>query len=252
MSASSIIDNATTIDTIISILEGSEYSGPFDWVTEYFINNTIEDLNDDQLALMNEVHTKVFNDNNVVAYARFSTMDMVPFGLREIDDEAAAAIAWQEFVNKLIAKGGAIIGWSLRYFREDEFEHLWYPHIDILLDVPNYNLNVRVLGSAIRIIAKMPQDRNVNLSNFVRNAWSNFLARTAPGGNLYELVAILLEVLTPESFLDEAVWTEHAVRNLIIETIENSLRGQINHRNPTKTYCQGSGLAFHEVSRLLD
>ncbi len=262
MSNSSNIDTSNTaseIDTIISILEKkTECYEPYEWVNGVINYDLLKyDLDHRQTLLISDACTKVFNDRNSNLYINFTAVGVAPFRLNYSNDENA----WKEFLNKVIDTNDfTIIGWSLRLFRSDEFEYLWYPYVDILLDIPknvkiivelnNKNITNPVLGSAIRIMFNTP-NRYENTCNLIRTIWNQTLKQLSPDSKQYELITRLLPVLTPKIFIPD-INTEMQVRSLIIETTCNNFHDQSRRGMSTKFYCMATKLPFQEIISLLD
>jgi len=167
-----------------------------------------------------------------------------------IDDESKDP-AWEDFCDFLKnSDSERIIGFSLQFFREDEFERLWQENdnagdlfnwfLTIAQEVP---LETSVIGSMIRIICKCP-NKSVFVSRMLQMLeaiWSACLEKEAPTSeSARKRIKLYLEMVRGANESNMKLfedWTEHNFRNLLRESIDNSL-DKDTKGVPTEMFCQ--------------
>eukprot|EP00475_Leptophrys_vorax_P044167 TRINITY_DN8738_c0_g1_i2.p1 TRINITY_DN8738_c0_g1~~TRINITY_DN8738_c0_g1_i2.p1 ORF type:complete len:253 (+),score=59.85 TRINITY_DN8738_c0_g1_i2:109-867(+) len=184
---------------------------------------------------------------HVELYSMLTKLDVSPRELGENEDQ------WRLFRDEVLAiENPRIAATSLRFFRngEDCYEHLWKDHIPFLIQLAaNEEVcdNVRELGSITRVIwnCSESEHRPGNILALLKGVWQALLDKKTKEVLTSTTIRVglfneALKTCATAPFLDENVWTEHAVRNLLIESIENGLAGQINHKNPNKEFLPGA------------
>eukprot|EP00475_Leptophrys_vorax_P004920 TRINITY_DN12954_c0_g1_i2.p1 TRINITY_DN12954_c0_g1~~TRINITY_DN12954_c0_g1_i2.p1 ORF type:complete len:276 (+),score=56.15 TRINITY_DN12954_c0_g1_i2:47-874(+) len=203
---------------------------------------------------------------HVELFSFLTKLEIAPYALYESND----ADTWRKFQEEIMLIGNPrIITASLRFFRtgEEGFEYLWKPFIPLLLRlVEDQSVcdNIRELGSITRIVwnCSEAKERPRNLTNLLLTTWRRFMYKmedersTSLEDNLVrkervELYHSALVGRGGEPFRDEEEWTEHAIRNLLIESLANGLASQINHKNPTRSFCRELGVDFAPLDKLL-
>eukprot|EP00475_Leptophrys_vorax_P004919 TRINITY_DN12954_c0_g1_i1.p1 TRINITY_DN12954_c0_g1~~TRINITY_DN12954_c0_g1_i1.p1 ORF type:complete len:364 (+),score=87.43 TRINITY_DN12954_c0_g1_i1:47-1138(+) len=180
---------------------------------------------------------------------------------------------WRSFMDKMEDERSTCLednlAASLRFFRtgEEGFEHLWKPFIPLLLRlVEDQSVcdNIRELGSITRIVWNCSEanERPGNLTNLLLRTWRSFMDKMEDERSTclednsvrlqrVELYHSALVSCGGKPFRNEEEWTEHAVRNLLIESLANGLASQINHKNPTRGFCRELGIDFAAFDKLL-
>eukprot|EP00475_Leptophrys_vorax_P018403 TRINITY_DN25169_c0_g1_i2.p1 TRINITY_DN25169_c0_g1~~TRINITY_DN25169_c0_g1_i2.p1 ORF type:complete len:307 (-),score=70.14 TRINITY_DN25169_c0_g1_i2:638-1558(-) len=187
---------------------------------------------------------------------------------------------WEGFRQEIIAVNNPrILTASLRFFRTaddgvDSFERLWANDLDYLIiqagliaQHPVVEDSVRELGSITRIIWNCSSDesRPMNIKSLLLKVWESFLEmkneelkKPEPnelGKTVKKRVEhcfyALLHCSREKVFGDKTIWSEHAVRNLLTETLCNGLEGQHNHTNPSKSFCREVSLEYELIGDTL-
>eukprot|EP00475_Leptophrys_vorax_P004922 TRINITY_DN12954_c0_g1_i4.p1 TRINITY_DN12954_c0_g1~~TRINITY_DN12954_c0_g1_i4.p1 ORF type:complete len:276 (+),score=63.31 TRINITY_DN12954_c0_g1_i4:46-873(+) len=203
---------------------------------------------------------------HVELYSMLTKVEIAPYTLHEFDDEEI----WRKFQDEIMSIGNPrIVTASLRFFRtgEEGFEHLWKPFIPLLLRlVEDQSVcdNIRELGSITRIVWNCSEanERPGNLTNLLLRTWRSFMDKMEDERSTclednsvrlqrVELYHSALVSCGGKPFRNEEEWTEHAVRNLLIESLANGLASQINHKNPTRGFCRELGIDFAAFDKLL-
>lgn len=135
---------------------------------------------------------------------------------------------WRAFMNRLFEMPKIIVAISLRFFRSDGYEYLWEERREYLMDLAG-SLEIcdytSGLGSITRIIwnTSSDVDRPRNLNALVGKVWRSYLIKmkgreeSEAYKRVFRLNATLLDKTM--EFGDKTTWTEHAVRNLLINSI---------------------------------
>lgn len=219
---------------------------------EFWIDSNICDE-----KTLSYIATTAFNFENVEIYKILTREEIMPFNLTYDSSEEE----WVDYIDKLMTiNNNELLILSLRFFRTGEgMENLWRNHIEYLINISNDYHDTRGLGSIIRIVwnTSLPDKRSDNLKELLLSIWNGFIEDNECNdeSNHYRVVDFFYNALsstTRRAFYDSNVWTEHAMRNLVIETLENGLVGQINHKNPSKSFCREIGIDFHQIEQYLN
>ncbi len=203
------------------------------WSYEFILDAVDDGLFEADLQY---ISTRAFELENGVLYKILSQSEVLPFNL----EYGSTDEKWYDFMHQLLKKSPLIAGISLRFFRADDKEFIWRNNLDYLISIAGAAEicdKTYIIGSIVRIVTSLsdPGFRHRALWLVVTNALSgSYLFHANKRAQHYHTVIHSC----PELFMDSKIWTEHAVRNIIIEAINDGLEGQINHKNPTKTLCR--------------
>eukprot|EP00475_Leptophrys_vorax_P010215 TRINITY_DN16888_c1_g1_i1.p1 TRINITY_DN16888_c1_g1~~TRINITY_DN16888_c1_g1_i1.p1 ORF type:complete len:296 (-),score=65.95 TRINITY_DN16888_c1_g1_i1:34-858(-) len=180
-----------------------------------------------------------FNSDNEDLYQKLTKGNIAPF-----DDEIEDEEVWIQFKEALFNKSPSILTASLRFFRAGEFEYLWKDDLPTLIQqaemIPTETAG---LGSITRIICNQSedQDRAKNLSELLEVVWEAYLEEVEDDQMKRAQVDRYLKALKTAikagklPFEDSTLWTEHAFRNLLIESLAISSPGAAGA--PTMLFC---------------
>jgi len=200
----------------------------------------------------------------ILFYCRLVGCDIIPF------DQEWRFMRWHIFKHDLKSHcwpcWPEMIATSLRLFTVDNCRHhVWMGDEDFLIQLATKRFvvsNVRYLGSIVRIIWQNVFDAEKKSERMwlllwrvwetTYGHWNRRITDPRHDGlfddNQPTKAARIrfytwhLQKLAKDAFKDTDEWTEHAFRNLIIESLEDGLRGQINHTNPTRSFCRLVGM----------
>lgn len=136
---------------------------------------------------------------------------------------------YKAFKDILLNKSSGVLISSLRFFRNGETEDLWKDDLGEILYAASQDFtNLQGLGSAIRIIGNQSEkkERGENIRKLLEGVWSaNILCDQSPYQERAKHFCFkwFLKTSKMNLFEDEEVWGEHAVRNLLRESLVDDL-----------------------------
>ena len=179
-------------------------------------------------------------------YVRLTREEVTPYSLYGEPESK-----WVEFQRTLLELNNPrILAASLRFFRLGEMDYLWKNNLQLLMQLAGKEtvcMHTKELGSITRLLWTLsePQARPEQMKQLLLTIW-----RAVPHPRVSAYLTAL-EGCAQSVFVDPTVWTEHVIRNLIIESVENKLKHQINHKCPTKRFCEEMGADVQTFADLL-